>query len=223
MAPRSRPAGRDACRPPIVPAALDPLELDHLEDHDGWSERAVTGAAIAADAEHVTFDGCRLTGIRLTGAQLFKAELRDVVLTNCDLAGAVLEELSLDRVAFVGCRLSGADLGGASLRDVSFADCQLDELGLRMARTERLDVRGGTAAQLDAYEAWLTASSWIDVDLTGADLSGAKLGRARFAGRTSLVDVRGASALSGATIGRGLSVDVGLALLADLRIAVDDD
>lgn len=223
MAPRPRPAGRDACRAPLVPRELEPLELDHLEDHDGWSERDVTGVAIAADAEHVTFDGCRITGVRFTGAHLHKAELRDVVITTCDLAGAVLEELTLDRVAFVDCRLVGADLGGANLRDVSFTDCQLDELGLRMARTERLEVRGGTATGLDAHEAWLTASTWEDVDLTGADLSGAQLGRARFGGRTNLADVRGARALSGATIDPALAFAVGQALLADLRIVVEDD
>lgn len=223
MASRSRPAGRDACRPPMVPAGLDPLELDHLEDHDGWSESDVTGSAVAADAEHVVFVECRITGVRFTGARLFKAELRDVVLTNCDLAGAVLEQLALDRVAFVGCRLSGADLGGATLRDVSFTDCQLDELGLALARTERLAVRGGTATQLDAHEAWLTASTWRDVDLTGAALSGAKLDRARFEGGTSLAAVRGARALAGASIDPSLAFDVGHALLVDHRIALIDD
>ncbi|MEZ5137532.1 MAG: pentapeptide repeat-containing protein [Acidimicrobiales bacterium] len=206
-----------------MPAGLEPLELDGLVDHDGWSEREVTGSAIAADAEHVGFGGCRIAGVRLTGARLFKAELVDVVLTDCDLAGAVLEELSLDRVAFVGCRLSGADLGGATLRDVSFRDCQLDELGLRLARTERLEVHGGTAAQLDAYDAWLTASRWTDVDLTGADLTKARLGRARFGAGSRLVDVRGAAALAGSSIDPTLAVDVGHALLADLRIAVEDD
>lgn len=223
MAARSRPAGRDVCRHPLVPSHLEPLELDHLEDHDGWSERDVTGVAIAADAEHVTFTDCRISGVRFTGARLFKAELRDVVLTTCDLAGAVLEDVALDRVAFVGCRLTGADLGGASLRDVAFTDCQLDELGLRMARTERLAVRGGTATQLDATEAWLTASTWHDVDLTGAQLGGATLGRARFGGRTVLADLRGARALAGASIDPALAFEVGQALLADLRIAVEDD
>jgi len=206
-----------------VPAALDPLELDGLVDHDGWSEREVTGSAIAADAEHISLGECRITGVRLTGARLFKAELVDVVLTDCDLAGAVLEELSLDRVAFVGCRLSGADLGGATLRDVSFRGCQLDELGLRLARTERLAVDGGTAVQLDAYDAWLTASRWTDVDLTGADLTKARLGRARFGAGVRLVDVRGAAALTGSSIDPTLALDVGHALLADLRIAVEDD
>ena len=129
-------------------------------------------------------------------------------LTNCDLAGTVLEELALNRVAFVGCRLSGADLGEANLADVRFTDCQLDELGLRMARTERLLVTGGTAQQIDLYRGWFNGSRWHDVDLTGAQLSGAHLERARFHGST-LFDVRGAKALEGAVIDREQVASVG--------------
>ena len=217
----TRPANQE-CRAPIQPVELDPLELDGLEDHDGWSEVAVTGTAVAADAEHVSFARSTIRGVRFTAAQLRRLELTDVVLTDCDLAGAVLEELSLDRVVFVGCRFDGADLGGATLTDVRFSDCQLAGAGLRMVRAGRLVVSGGSAPGIDLYRAELNGSRWHDVDLTGADLSGAKLARARLHGST-IVDVRGAKALAGAIIDHEQVVSVGLALIADAGIEIDED
>ncbi|WP_426570747.1 pentapeptide repeat-containing protein [Aquihabitans sp. McL0605] len=215
-----RPANQE-CRAPIVVTDLDPLELDGLEDHDGWSEVAVSGSAIAADAEHVTFSRSTIANVRLTAANLRRLELTDVVVSNCDLAGAVLEELSLNRVAFTNCRLNGADLGGATLTDVRFTDCQLDEVGMRMVRAERLVVSGGTATKIDLYRAWANGSRWHDVDLTGAELSGAKFTRARLQGST-IVDVRGATALQGSIIDHEQVITVGLALIADAGIEIDE-
>lgn len=201
---------------------LDEVELDGFQDHDGWSESAISGYAVAADAEHVNISRSTISTARFTGANLRRLELTDVVVANSDFAGAVLEELSLNRVSFTNCRLSGADLGGATFADVRFTDCQLDEVALRMVRAQRLAVSGGTAAKIDLYRAELQGSRWHDVDLTGADLSGAKLARARLQGST-IVDVRGAKALEGAVIDHEQAFPVGLALLADLGITVDEE
>lgn len=212
----------EECRPPSVPRDLEPLELDGLEDHDGWAERAITGTAVAADAELVEIARSTVSGVRFTGAQLRRLELVDVAFAGCDFAGAVMEEVVAVRCSFTNCRFTEADLGGARLTDVRFTDCQLDEAALRLVRTERLEVAGGSARSIDLYEAWCTGSRWHDVDLTAADLSGARFGRARLHGST-LVDVGGARALEGAAIDPEQTVDVGLALLADCHITVDDD
>lgn len=216
-----RPANQEV-RKPIVVADLEEVELDGLEDHDGWSEAAITGYAVAADAEHVQISRSTISSTRFTGASLRRLELTDVVVANSDFAGAVLEELSLTRVSFTNCRLSGADLGGARLTDVRFTDCQLDEVALRMVRAERLAVSGGTAAKVDLYRAEVQGSRWHDVDLTGADLSGAKLARARLQGST-IIDVRGAKALEGTVIDHEQVVSVGLALMADAGIEVEEE
>ncbi len=216
-----RPANQE-CRAPIVPGDLDEVELDGLDDHDGWSEAAVTGYAVAADAEHVQISRGTIATARFTGASIRKLELTDVAVANTDFAGAVLEDLSCLRVSFTNCRFSGADLGGASLADVRFTDCQLDEIGLRLVRAERLVVTGGTAVKADLYRADVPGSRWHDVDLTGADLSGARFTRVRLHGST-IVDVRGAKALQGAVIDHQQVVPVGLALIADAGIEVDDD
>jgi len=217
----TRPANAE-CRAPILPTDPEPLELDGLDDHDGWTERDITGSAIAADAEHVNIARSTLTNVRFTSASLRKLDLVDVVVTNGDFAGAVLEELTLNRVAFVACRFTGADLGGATLTDVRFTDCQLDESAFRMVRAERLVVTGGSAKQIDLYRAWVNGSRWHDVDLTGADLSGAHLERARLQGST-LLDIKGAKALQGAVIDHEQVVTVGMALIAESGIEVDED
>jgi uncharacterized protein YjbI with pentapeptide repeats len=217
-----RRAGRDRCRAPAPVVDLEPLELDGLADHDGWSERHVTGSAVAADAQQVSFGRSTFTGFRLTAAQLFRLDLVDVTLTDCDLAGVVFEDASFNRVALVGCRLNGADLGGASLVDVRFADCQLDEAAFRMVRTERLVVTGGSARRIDCYRAKVAGSDWHGVDLTGADLSGADFSRAHLHGST-IADLTGAKALAGSVIDPAQEFSVGGAVLADLGIVVDDD
>ena len=219
---RSRPPGNEVCRAPLTVPELEPVELDGLADHHGWSEVAATGSAIAADAEGVSFARSTITGVRFTGAQLHRLDLADVTVANCDFAGATLSEASFTRVAFVSCRLEGADLGGASLVDVRFTDCQMDELGLRLARTERLAVTGGSAVNIDLYRAWVRASRWHDVDLTGAQLSGAEMERARLHGST-VAEVRGGRALKGTVISPDQELAVGRALLADFGIAVEPD
>jgi len=219
---RATRAANQEVRAPIVVTELEEVELDGLEDHDGWSESAISGYAVAADAEHVNISRSTLGSIRFTSANLRRFELTDVAVANCDFAGVVLEELSLNRVSFTNCRFTGADLGGANLVDVRFTDCQLDEVALRLARAERLAVSGGTAAKIDLYRAQLPGSRWHDVDLTGADLSGAKFTRARLQGST-IVDVRGAKALEGAVIDHEQVVTVGLALMADSGITIDEE
>ncbi|MCU1371904.1 MAG: pentapeptide repeat protein [Ilumatobacteraceae bacterium] len=200
---------------------LDEVELDGLQDHDGWSESAISGYAVGADAEHVNISRSTISAARFTGANLRRLELTDVVVANTDFAGAVLEELSLSRVSFTNCRFSGADLGGATLADVRFTDCQLDEVALRTVRAERLAVSGGTAVKIDLYRAQVPGSRWHDVDLTGADLSGANLERARLQGST-IADVVGAKALQGTVIDHDQVVAIGLALMADSSITVDE-
>ncbi len=207
---------------PLVPGDLEPLELDGLLDDDGWAERDVRGSAVGSDAERVGVSRSTLRGVRLAASNLRRLELTDVVVADCDLAGVVLDEAALVRVAFQRCRFTGADLGGSQLTDVRFTDCQLDDVGFRMVAAARLVVEGSSATGIDLYRARVPGSTWRDTDLTGADLSGADLARARLHGST-IVDVEGAASLTGTVIGAQQVVAVGLALLTDAGITVDDD
>lgn len=221
---RGSAPGEDAarCRAPAVPGHLDPLALDRIVDDDGFVEREVRGSAVAADAERVCITRSTLVGVRLTAAQLHRPELTDVALVDCDLAGAVVEEGRFVRVSFIRCRFSGADLGGAQLTDVRFLDCQLNDLSLRMVAAARLAVEGCSATGIDLYRARLAGSTWHRTDLTGAELSGADLARARLHGST-IAELRGASALKGTVIGTDQVAAMGLALIADSGIVIDDE
>lgn len=214
-------AGNAATRRPVIPAELDDLELDGFEDDDGFRERAITGFAVAADAERVELLRCTVSTMRWTGARLRRLHLTDVRLVDCDLAQVVLEEASFDRVELVRCRLTDADLGGARLVDVRFTECQLDGAALRLAEGARVEIDQSTAPGLDLYRARLAGARLTDTDLSGADLSGADLARAQLHG-SRLTDVKGASALRGASIDAEQVIDAGLAVLADLGVNVTE-
>lgn len=213
--------GAAAARRPVIHDDLEPLELDGFEDDDGFRDRAISGSAVAADAERVELVRCTVSTMRMTAAQLRRLHLTDVRLVDCDLSQVVFEEASFDRVELVRCRLSEADLGGARLVDVRFVECQLDGAALRLAEAARLTVEQSTAPGLDLYRARIPGARITDTDLTGTDLSGADLARARLHG-SRLVDVRGATALRGAAIDAEQVVDAGLSVLADLDITVTD-
>lgn len=210
---------RDA-RAPLVVTDLEDLELDGFEDDDGFSERSITGFAVATDAERVGIARSEVVRMRLTAARMRRFDVSDVWFRDCDLSQAVLDEFVAVRTTFERCRFSAADLGGARLTDVRFHDCDLEGAALRLVVGERVEVRGGRATGVDLYRSRLAGSAWLDTDLTGADLSGADLARARFHG-SKLHDLRGASALRGAHIDRDQTVDVGLALIADSEITID--
>lgn len=213
--------GAAATRRPVIPAHLDDLDLDGFEDDDGFRDRSIIGSAVAADAERVDLARCTVSTMRWTAAVLRRPHLTDVRLVDCDLSQVVLEEAVFDRVELVRCRLTDADLGGARMTDVRFVDCQLDGAALRLVESSRLSIEGSTAPGLDLYRARLPGARVVDTDLSGADLSGADLDRARLHG-SRLVDVRGASALRGASIDAEQVVDAGLAVLADLGVTITD-
>ena len=213
--------GAGAARRPVLHDDLEPLELDGFEDDDGFRDRAITGFAVAADAERVELVRCTVSTMRIIAARLRRLHMTDVRLVDCDLSQAVFEEASFDRVELIRCRLSEADLGGARLVDVRFVECQLDGAAFRLVEAARLEIEHSTAPGLDLYRARVPGARVTDADLTGADLSGADLARARLHG-SRLVDVRGATALRGASIDAEQVVDAGLAVLADLGVAVTE-
>jgi uncharacterized protein YjbI with pentapeptide repeats len=139
--------------------------------------------------------------VRLGDCQLTLAQLLDVRLDGCDLAGGTWEKPDLRRVEFLGCRTIGLALSNAYLDDVRFERCngeymRLWSSSLRGVRFEQCVLREGSFVDSD-----LSGTVFRRCDLTNADLRGAKLAGA---------DLRG-STLSGAQVGiaeiRGAIVD----------------
>lgn len=216
--PRARAADRT---PPVLDDELDAVERTVLEDGDGWEGLAVSGDLSGQVAARVDIAACRVTGARFVAAELPHLRLRDVVLEDCDLAGAALDDVVATRVELRRCRLTGLVASGARWRDVAFVDCQMDDATLRRATWERCEVVGCRLRGADLTGGRFTASALLRSDLTGATLTGAAMGGTRLHGST-VEGLVGAEALRGVVIGRDQVVPVGVALLAGAGIVVDD-
>lgn len=194
---------------------LDPDTTPDLAD-------AVVTDVVDTDLDEVELVRCVLEGVRLTGRQAHRLRLVDVVLRGCELSGADLSEAQLTRVRIEGCRAEGLDLGLAKVRDLVVVGSKLSEAGLRSAELERVRFDDCDLRRSEWQQASVAAASVIGCDLSGAHLGGARLRGVRFAG-TRLDDLRGATALAGASIGPDQVVPVAVSLFSELGIALEDD
>jgi uncharacterized protein YjbI with pentapeptide repeats len=207
--------------PPELPSGWDPGP--EFVDSGTTLDGVLAGAALEVP-EHVadlTLQECRFEGVDLAGRSLGGLRCRDTEFVHCDLSGAVLDDATFSRVRFTDCRLTGALLAGARLTDVHLRDCRADLLNLRMAKAAFLLVENTGLEGADLYRFTATGSWLLRCDLTGANLADAELSGTDLHG-TTIADVRGALALSGARISADQMVPVGAALLAALGIAVTE-
>lgn len=153
------------------------------------------------EAEDALLDRVVCLRARLGELRLTLAQLLDVRMEGCDLAGGVWEKPHLHRVEFDGCRAIGLTLSNATLDEVRWRRCNGEHMriwssSLRATRFEECVLRGASFVESD-----LAGAVFRRCDLSGADLRGARLGGA---------DLRGSN-LAGAQIGiaeiRGAIVD----------------
>jgi uncharacterized protein YjbI with pentapeptide repeats len=207
---------------PRLPAELSEADDIALGTDQRWEALKIMADFAGQVAEDLEMSGCRVTGSSFSGAELVRARVTDTVFERCDLAAAVLDHAVLTRVEFEDCRLSGADLSGSRLVDVGFRECRLADASLRMTSGSRVRFENCDLGRLDLYAAQLPGACFFDSDLTGAELSQAKLTGARLHGST-FDTLRGAEALRGTTISSAQVLPVALQVLAVLEISVDDE
>jgi WD40 repeat protein len=95
---------------------------------------AVSGAGFqlpGADLHDLEITGT-LPGINVRGARLWNTKWR-----NCNLDGAVFEEVDAFRTEWLSCRLEGTSWGGASLEGSFFRDCRLSGVSFEGAKCDR--------------------------------------------------------------------------------------
>ncbi len=218
-----------AVEPPHIPTSLvpvtaggdggvDPRELDDAE----WHEVLVEGDATGASARRLRIDRSHLRRLALTGAELTAPRWTDVLVEDAELSGCVLHDATLTRVELRRCRLAGVQLAEARLRDVTFVDCKLDEANFRLSVGERVTFRSCGLGGADLGGARIEDVWWFDSDLRGVDLSNAELPGARLHGST-FEGLRAADRLRRVTLDPAQAMPFALALYGALGIRLDEE
>ncbi|MEM9035438.1 MAG: pentapeptide repeat-containing protein [Actinomycetota bacterium] len=207
--------------PPRLPESLVDDEPAPLAEEVVWEGLRVTGDHNGVEAAYVELIECLLVDMQLTAARLDRPEMRDCRLERVEASGALLAEARLRRVEMIGCRLSGVDLGAARFVDVRFVDCRLDEVNLRMTKGERVEFEGCDLRGAELNEAELPGTRFLDCDLSGAQLAKADLRGGSIVGST-IDELRGVQQLRGVTIDPMQVIPLGVRLLDELGVIVDD-
>jgi uncharacterized protein YjbI with pentapeptide repeats len=208
--------------PPRIPESLDTSMDGPLSDDRTIARAFVSGDFSAQTAAGVTLEQCRVADAQFTGASLDRLRLTDVVVERSDLSGADVDQANLLRVEFRDCRMSGALFTRARLGEVSITRCRLDGASFRMSEARSVAFDADDLRSVDFYASKLLDTRIFDCDLTGAEFSKASAPGLRLHGST-LYDVKGSDALSGAVIESSQVLAVALGVLSALRIEVDDD
>ena len=119
----------------------------------------------SSEAAYANLRGANLERSKLSGIQAMKADFTDAVMKSCKLIRANLKQAIMDNVDLAGADLSGADLSGASLKDAVLVGAKTD-----MMRTDQADLSGvltdkaaGTDVKALPYGDLLRAhAKWVD-------------------------------------------------------------
>ena len=190
LPPRSLPVRRAP-----LPAAGAAQVVDGVARWEGVRVEG-TPAEVAAVRGLAFFD-CDLAGLSLAGARV-ALRLIDCTATALDFANAQFDSLEISSATLSESRFVGAQLGG-SLRDVTLTNCQLDLASLRMGKLARVEFRGCSLVEAEAYAATFESVLLTGCNLTGADLTAATFARSEI-DRCELAGLRGIEALRGVRI-----------------------
>ena len=186
-------AARATIAAPQLPAQLaEVTQLDTLVDQAGYTKQALLDCDFSGQsADDVLFEQVSCKRVSFNQASLTLAQLFDVRLDGCDLAGAEWEKAHLRRVELGGCRLVGLRLSDSSLEDVLIGKCNAE-----LARFWACSFKGARFEQCVLREASFDGSDLSGVVFRGCDLSQADLRNTRLKG----ADLRG-STIAGVQVG----------------------
>jgi uncharacterized protein YjbI with pentapeptide repeats len=213
---------RDRPTPPRLPPDL-PTEPDlRITAGSQINRITIVGDFSNGDLERVMVEDSRIVRSPFTASDLHGLRLTDVLVEGCDFSGADMEEASFTRVTFSGCRMSGALLPRARMQDVSFIDVRLDGVNFRMTEGERVVFDHANLQRGEFSAAHLKTVCFFDCDLSGVDVSQAKLPGARFHG-SLLADIKGSEYLRDVVIDSTQVLPLAQGIFAGLNIRIDDD
>ena len=195
-------ASRIGIAAPQLPAQLAEISaLDTLADQSGYTQQALLDCDFSQQsADDLLFEYVNCKRVSFNQTSLTLAQLFDVRLESCDLAGAEWEKAHLRRVEFSGCRLVGFRLSNASLEDVQISRCNAElsrfwSCAFKAAHFDHCVLREASFADSD-----LSGVIFRDCDLSQADLRNTKLKGADLRGSTITGVQVGIKELQGAII-----------------------
>lgn len=215
-------------RNPIAPQL--PLELERhevVEDlfvdeavHEGLRLESIGYSHV--NAENVELRTFALVEVDLSEAKLDRLDLKDVSIKTCNLANLRSQGCSFDRVQIEGSRLTGAALAESRLVDVAFRDSPIDLSSFRFGRLNRVRFEGCRLIEADFQGVVAKACTFIDCDLTGAQLSQGNFEGSAFRD-CRLAEAKGLEALRGAQMAWEDVLELATVLAALSGIEVRDD
>lgn len=114
----------------------------------------------------------------LKGLDLSGREMENVRFVNTNLSGANLKGIRLRNSDFKDCILIGANLEGANLFQVNFSGCAMQRTNLSHVQIEGVGFKNTNMVNVNLRSTEMEFSQlnlFMDVNLNGANLSGAKL------------------------------------------------
>lgn len=154
---------------------------------------AATGASCTpgrgAACRGADLHGANLRGADLRGADLRRSDLRDAHMEGADLTGARLGGVRMHRAHLAGARLNRADLSRAVLDGADFTGAHLRHAHLTQAHIGRATRPSRAHHESQATPVcvpnrygWCQSPQFVNADLTGASLAGARVQAGNFQG-----------------------------------------
>lgn len=171
-----------------------------VQPPDLATARELDDASCAAiDDDAVEIDHALAQGVRIVARTWERADVSDVRIESCDLAGLNASSATFRRLELHGTRLRDCIVAGSMLQDVTATECTAEHLSMRFSTLQRVVFRNCPLAGTDFYGATFD-KVWFD----GCDLSGATFDnvtvRSLRIGNSNLLGVTGALFLRGAII-----------------------
>lgn len=221
MPARGKALHADPQAPELDPS-LTVVEHSTVTSNEEWEAERVVGADLTGvTAKNLRMTGCELIRVACTGAHFELLTLADVVVTDCELSGAVLSKSSLRRVEFRNCRMAGVVLSDSTLRDVRLVRCKLDGANFRFVNAEHVVFDDCSIGEGDFAGGQLNSVGFDGCDLRGSDFTQASATSTSFIG-SALDGIHGVATLKGITIDSMQVLPLAMSVFGELGITIDD-
>lgn len=165
----------------------------------------------------------RITGLRTQSARLEKLRVVSVEFTGCDLSSLHWSDSKVTRAVFRDCNLLGAVLEDVVLDDVLFDNCRIDYATLERVRAAGPVILSRCSLREAVFDgADLTAAAFDGCDLRLTEFNGGKYRGLDLRGN-DLSQIRGFTSLRQVIVDRAQTLQMAEAIAAELDVTFGED